>query len=826
MRKILSYLVVGLAGLAVAWAGDAPTPAKPSKPHPLLQEALTGPWREITDIVFAVRTNYDDGHWYANIGYYCDDEQHKAYTGGGAPDVGQLCRLNLRTGQLQTLLDAKGGGIRDPQVHYDGQKIVFAWRQAGTDFYHLHEIGVDGEGLRQLTSGDFDDIEPTYLPDGGIVFISTRCKRWVNCWMTQVATLHRCDANGRNIRAISANTEQDNTPWPLPDGRILYTRWEYVDRSQVEYHALWTANPDGTGPTIFYGNMHSWTVMIDAKPIPDSRKILANFSPGHGVNEHAGYPTMLSSDGGADDLSQARSLRQAGLVRDPYPLSEHLVLASRKNELVLLDDAGRLDVIYAWPGPGGLHEPRPLQARPRERRLVTRALDDLDRGQMVLADVYQGRHMEGVKRGDIKKLLVLEQLPKQVNFSGGQDLTSFLGTFSLERILGVVPVEADGSAYLEVPANRPVFFVALDKDDLSVKRMQSWASVAPGEVTGCIGCHESRPFIMDNGPRPRLQALNRPVSKPVPFEGFPDVMDFPRDIQPILDRHCVKCHQPSRRDGKLLLTGDLGAQFSHSYFTLMFARLVADGRNGLGNQPPRALGSAASPLLKYTHGGHYDAKLSDREWRTLWLWIESGAPYAGSYAGLRNAAQQQVGEAAVQQVFGKEHAVLQRRCASCHPLGGEKERALPYYRSFEGSQSKAGRPVGAYERVVLPHEPMLRYSPMILLNFSRPEFSSLLLAPLPASAGGFNSCGKVFENVSDPDYQLLLAAIKRGQALLDAEPRYGTPKFQPNRQYVREMKKYGVLPISFDLAKDKLDIFDADQQYWKSLWWQRIPSHN
>ena len=686
--KTLPHLLLALfaaASLCAATPAAAPA-AKPAAPpaaaaprvpdRPLTRQVLAGPLRDAPEIVFAVRMPYNDPHWYANIGYYCDDENKKAFAGNGAADAGKLCRLDTRTGQAAVIFDAQGGGVRDPQVHYEGRKILFSHRKAGTDFYHLYEVDADGSNLKQLTSGEFDDIEPAYLPDGGIVFVSTRCKRWVNCWMTQVAVMYRCDANGRDIRLISANTEHDNTPWVLPDGRILYTRWEYVDRSQVEYHGLWTANPDGTSHAVFYGNMHSWTVMIDAKPVPGSSKILANFSPGHGVTDHAGIPTFLSADGGPDDLSATRPLRQGGHVRDPYPLSESSVLAARKNELVLMDAAGRLEVLYTWKSEGGLHEPRPLMAHPRERKVLPRVVDELDRGQLVLADVYVGRNMAGVKRGEIKKLLVLEQLPKAVNFSGGPDLTSFLGTFTLERVLGTVPVAEDGSAYFEAPADRPLFFVALDKDDLSVKRMQSWTSLRPGEVSGCVGCHESRGATIDQASRSRLQAVQHPVSKITPFEGFPDVLDFHRDVQPVLDRHCVSCHNPRKRDGGILLTGGLGPQFAHSYISLLFSRQVVDGRNGLGNQPPRSIGSFASPLLKYAKTGHYDVKVSDSEWRTLWLWVESGAPYAGSYAGLRNEAQQARAGSSQGTAFGGAREVLQRRCVSCHPAGGD--RALPY----------------------------------------------------------------------------------------------------------------------------------------------------
>ncbi len=230
----------------------------------------------IEEIVFAARHMGGDGHWYANFGYYARGEDRKAY---GVPG-GRLSRMNLKTGQIIHLIDDAQGSVRDPAVHYDGKRIIFAYRKGGTENFNLYEINADGTGLRQITSGPWDDFEPTWLPDGGIAFVSSRCKRWVNCWLTQVAIIHRCDADGSNIRILSSNNEQDNTPWVLPDGRILYQRWEYVDRSQVDYHHLWTMNPDGSGQTVFYGNQHPGIVMIDAKPIPNTDKVLAIFSPG------------------------------------------------------------------------------------------------------------------------------------------------------------------------------------------------------------------------------------------------------------------------------------------------------------------------------------------------------------------------------------------------------------------------------------------------------------------------------------------------------------------------------------------------------------------
>ncbi|MBI5385315.1 MAG: hypothetical protein HZA90_11595 [Verrucomicrobia bacterium] len=801
----------------------APPPIKQPAPVPvLLHKALAGPLQTVEDLVFCTRARYDDGHWYANIGYYCDDEHKKAYAGNGQPDVGRLYKWNLRSGQLTVLLDAQGGSIRDPQVHYDAAKVLFSYRKAGTDFYHLYEINTDGSGLRQLTSGEFDDYEPTYLADRDIAFVSTRCKRWVNCWMTQVGVVHRCDADGRHIRAISPNTEHDNTPWPLPDGRLLYMRWEYVDRSQVEYHGLWTMNPDGTGATVYFGNMNSWIVMLDAKPIPGTRKIIASFSPGHGANEHAGIATIVSPDAGPDDKSLAVALHKGKLVRDPWAFTENCIIAARDNELVLMDGSGAVEVIYRHQGEGGLHEPRPVMPRERERVLQPRAKPAEPTGRMILADVYSSRNLPGVKRGDIKKLLVLESLPKQVNFSGGPDLVSWLGTFTLERVLGTVPVEADGSAYFEIPADRQIFFVALDEHDLSVKRMQSWCSVRPGEVISCVGCHEHRGKTPENAAPGILTALTRPPSRIQRFEGLPDVLDFTRDIQPILDRHCVKCHGYDKHEGQTVLAGDLGPQWSHSFFTMFARKLVADGRNGLGNQPPRTIGSSASKLLKKIDGTHHDVKATAQEWRTLWLWIESGAPYAGSYAGLRNEAQQALAGRAAGPVFGRNHALLQRRCSQCHESDPDGEaRPLPLTTEWNRKNAqRLGRPTGAYERVVMENDPIARFSPNILLNFTRPELSPLLLGPLAKSAGGWQSCGLVFTNQTDRDFQQLLAAIREGKSVLDSQPRYGTPEFKPNAQYVRELKRYGILPPAFDLAKDPINVFEADQRYWQSLWYR------
>jgi hypothetical protein len=340
-------------------------------------------------------------------------------------------------------------------------------------------------------------------------------------------------------------------------------------------------------------------------------------------------------------------------------------------------------------------------------------------------------------------------------------------------------------------------------------------------MTGCVGCHEPRTRTPEMPELADAQALARPPSRIEPFEGFPDVLDFTRDIQPILDKHCVECHNYGKREGGVLLTGDLGPEWSHSFFSLFAHLQVADGRNGLGDYAPRTIGSSASPLLDKLDASHYDVQVSPREWRTVWLWIETGAPYAGSYAGLRNQQDQTVAGRAMGKVLQEGGDVLRRRCSQCHVLNdprNERGMALPFSPITANNSRGLPRRTGVWERVVLEDDPLTRFSIHVLLNFSRPSLSPLVLGPLVKEAGGYGSCGPVFATTDDRDYQRLVSAIASGKAEYDAVPRYGTPGFRPNRQYVREMKRYGVLSPSFDASSDEIDVFEADQRYWRSLW--------
>ncbi len=786
----------GLMMAALA-AGARSAPAEPpGRPGGLLARMLEGPLGDVEEIVFAVRVSGRD-HWYVNFGYYsCDygpgpERSFGKYADGvslrGYADGGRLCKLNLRTGKLTVLLDDPRGGVRDPQLHYSGKKILFSYRKGGTPTYHLYEINTDGSGLVQLTDGPDDDIEPTYLPDGGIMFCSSRCRRFVNCWYSRVATLYRCDADGGNIRMVSSNNDHDNTPWVMPDGRVLYMRWEYVDRSQVHFHHLWTSNPDGTGQMIWYGNELGGIAMLDAKPIPQTNQIVASFSPGHGAPEHMGHVTIVDPDAGPDFQATTRRVsRNNRLFRDPYPVSKDCFLVASRRGIFVMDGEGETELIYELSKEDKqkhleCHEPRAVRARPREPVIASRVDLTRETGELVLADIYEGRNMVGVERGEIKKLLVLEQLPEPVHFSGGMEPISIGGTFTLARILGTVPVEPDGSAYMELPALRSLFFVALDENDLSVKRMQSFVTLQPGERAGCVGCHEQRSRVP--GIRTDLMALRREATPLTPITDVPDVLDFPRDIQPILDRHCVKCHNRDDRQGGVDLSGDHTPKYSTSYWTIIGRGLVADGRNQpYGNRSPRSIGSSASRLMQLVDGSHYGAELNQVERKTVRLWIETSATYPGTYAALGSGMYP----------APLPFRALAVRCASCHD--GEPGPGKSHLRlDFARAQANC--------------------------NLTDPEKSLLLRAPLAKDAGGLQACGEpVFASRADPLYRQVLAAIEQSAEALREQKRFDMPGFRPNEFYIREMKRFGILPAN--LTDDTpIDVYATDRKYWESFWY-------
>jgi hypothetical protein len=374
--------------------------------------------------------------------------------------------------------------------------------------------------------------------------------------------------------------------------------------------------------------------------------------------------------------------------------------------------------------------------------------------------------------------------------------------------------------------------------------MQSFLTVMPGEVSTCVGCHEKRTGTPP--PEASLRALRRPPSRIAPIPGAPEVFDYERHIQPILDKHCVECHGAKKYDGRLLLTGDQGPMFTHSYFSLSARLQMADGRDlARGNYPPYTIGSSASPLMDMFKPSHYKVRVTAQELRMIKLWIDAAATFSGTYAALGTGM---IGPYAALQYRTKKEpdysrwpgmtaaaGVLERRCNSCHK-GNKKLPRHPadnlglrlHHLTYGKGAPRFWTPpwikpyddknrIGSLEWMKKYADPRLQFSRHILYNLSRPDKSLLLMAPLAKGGGGYEICGPVFKDNDDKDWRALLAAVIEAKVHLEKITRFNMPDFRPAPEYIREMKRFGILPADFRQG-DPIDVYDTDRRYWQSMW--------
>jgi hypothetical protein len=304
-------------------------------------------------------------------------------------------------------------------------------------------------------------------------------------------------------------------------------------------------------------------------------------------------------------------------------------------------------------------------------------------------------------------------------------------------------------------------------------------------------------------------ATLRGPSQITPVPDVPFMIDFPRHVQPIFDAHCVTCHNPDTPEGRVLLNGDHASVYSVSYYTLTSLGLVSDGRNRQGNTAPRAVGDSASRLMTLLDGTHYGATPSRAEIEMIRNWIHVGAPYPGTAAALGTGMVRPDNlPRGYRAALKRAQAAHQRRCAECH-------RGLPMLEKY----SISGPNNDGFRNTHLAY------------NLTRPEKSPMLLAPLARTAGGWGmqkrtASGKpagklveVFQDADDPDYHAILNYIEMGRRCLEQNKRWDMPGFKPHPFYVREMKRYGILPETFDPASHDVDVFEIDRRYWESTWY-------
>ncbi|UCG46591.1 MAG: hypothetical protein JSU94_13915 [Phycisphaerales bacterium] len=623
----------------------------------LRREALTAnPLVSGRPILFVVRNQYKPDHHNTATMFKTGEINTNSFQGGGALKTIDLAK----DGQVTVLLELKDGVIRDPDVHFSGRSVVFSMRRDIDDDYHICRINADGTGLTQLTyARGVADFDPLYLPDESIVFSSTREPKYCMCNRHIMGNLFKMDADGANIHQIGKSTLHEGHGALMPDGRILYDRWEYVDRNFGDAQGLWTVNPDGTCHAVYWGNnTNSPGAVLDARVIPGTQQVLCNFSSCHdrpwGVLAIIDRRLGLDGRGPVVRTWPANAVERVGKgnfdaftgvrpkYEDPYPLSERYFLCSRMTGrgeqmgIYLIDLFGN-EILLHVEGPG-CFDPMPLGPRPRPPVVPSRRDFRNSSGRFYVVNVYEGTHMEGVRHGAVKYLRVVES-PEKRSWThpawSGQGVhcpAMNWHAFENKRILGTVPVEEDGSAYFEVPADRFVYFQLLDANKMMVQSMRSGTIVQSGELTGCTGCHDNRraapPQLRTKMPMAMMRAPSQ-----MSGGGEARLFSYIDEVQPVFDRHCVSCHDYGKEAGEtLLLARDRTNTFNTSYNELWRKKYIKPiGAGPHEIQQAYSWGSHESRLIGILLDGHEEVKLSKEELQTIAAWIDINGPYYPFY---------------------------------------------------------------------------------------------------------------------------------------------------------------------------------------------------
>lgn len=646
--------------------------------------ALQNPLLGGRPLVFLQRRRFVSQMLHEYLGYFYD---YGDVAGGGvfvlddpgrSPQVRDLIAGRLPRGNYTTLA-----------LGYDGQTIYFAFAERAAekpDFYspqrrcfHLYAVSADGSQLRQLTDGPDDDFDPCPLPDGGVAFMSTRRGGFGRChnpWEPLPAyTLHRMHADGSGVRTLSWHETNEWHPQLLNDGRVVYSRWDYVDRSAANFHGLWTSNPDGTNTAVLFGN---YTTRINAcyqaHAIPGSQKVLfvagahhadvggslvivdprrAALEPGSGEDSFAAVETLTPEV----TFPEANGWPQT-YFHSPWPLSENYYLVAGSFErlpgmssgekrdtstgLYYFDRFGNLELLYRDAEAAAMY-PIPLAPRPAPPRLDSASDAALgDEGEFVLADVKHSFLPLPADR-PITELRIFQVLLKTHTHVANQPRLGYANAESARMLLGTVPVEEDGSAYFRAPARKPLYFQAVDRRGRAVQTMRSVAYLQPGERRGCVGCHE-RPGALAANRMPL--AVRRDPSRISLGPAGTRPLSFPLLVQPVLERHCVRCHtgQAGPGQSRLALTGAAQGEFSVSYQNLKpFVRWNEWGGASLNQtvtHPGRG-GADQSPLTRILGDANHatEVRWPDADRRRLELWLDANVPFYGVYTAAERLAQ-------------------------------------------------------------------------------------------------------------------------------------------------------------------------------------------
>jgi hypothetical protein len=430
-----------------------------------------------------------------------------------------ICRLEAQRpdAPVRELFNAGQGYVADIEVSYDGTRILFSRRGGDTDpWWHICEMKADGTDIRQLTHGYHHDVNPNYMPDGRIVFSSSRTglrDEYHGYLATGLATMH---ADGSNISIIGMNFGGDAEPMVAQDGRILFTRLEVIySRMKTEWNLL-SVSP-----------RHRVLAFSQPQQFPDGRILLNSFEGPFTIGPRKQDQQLLFLD-------------PHYAITTPYPVDNTTLFVAAGERPMTKDKKGRslynkeapvdhgvyqlnlttqkLKLIYNDPQTAEF-EARPLVSRQRPPIIPSQSDDHTSFvGRLDCQSMFRSRNP--LVRERARYVRVAEGLPivtrYQSHYGGGIAWKQHGG--AVARILGTVPIASDGSFSIEVPADRLLHVQALDSNWHIMDDQLIWMHLRPGENRGCMGCHEE-PDVSPQATGSYMQAASQP---PIPCLPHPD----------------------------------------------------------------------------------------------------------------------------------------------------------------------------------------------------------------------------------------------------------------------------------------------------------------
>ncbi|MBP5621389.1 MAG: SUMF1/EgtB/PvdO family nonheme iron enzyme, partial [Thermoguttaceae bacterium] len=568
----------------------------------------------------------------------------------------------------------RGSYIGNISLHWDADRcLVTALSENNT--WQVYELTLDYGTLRQVTpdmGGDVDNVEGCYVPDGSTIFVSSASMMGIPCigGSGLVGNIYRVEEDGKTVRQLTFEQDNDWNPTILPNGRIMYLRWEYVDITHYYWRYVFTMNPDGTNQVEHYGSGSYWpNSPFYAKNIPgQSSKFVGIVSGHHGVAREGELVIFDPSKGrqetqGVVQRIPGRNNPPANVTIDqlvddswpkflfPYPLDDdHYLVSCRMTpsepwSIYLVDT---FDNMLRLRSENGAHllEPFAIVEREEPPVLQDRTVPGEKTANVFITDVYFGQGLPKVPKGTVKKLRVFA-VSYGYRGIGGHDAFGLESCWDGRRMLGEVPVFEDGSASFKIPANTPIVIQPLDENGAAVQTMRSWFVGMPGENESCIGCHETQ---NDVSPTQTTIARNTPPVDITEFYGPDRPFSFEGEVQPILDKFCVGCHDGSKPDRPNFADTSRGPQnFSNAYHALHPYVRRPGPESDVHVFQPMEYHVSTSELIQMLQKGHHNVKLDEEAWRRLYCWIDLNVPYFGSWTEISEAGRER-GTSPIKQV--------------------------------------------------------------------------------------------------------------------------------------------------------------------------------